>query len=195
MLLVSVFALALASALPYPASNLTAPSDLILDENFSDETCALLQKQQGGEDWTLPTYQWGGNNVNGGVNAGNVNCRKGDPTYGNVLQLTTHGDRFTGAGPIGVDHDGKPVDASTGNSKWNFPGYQHKCAPHCNVQRVGASVRSKVAITAGVTEVVMKPCSQFGAASTIFPFSYQQEACGDPNKPNVRNQCSKDYTA
>jgi len=114
--------------------------------------------------------------------------------YGNVLQLTAHGDRFQGKGPIGVDHSGDPVDPQSGLGKWNWAGYKHSCSPHCNVQRVGASVRSKVAITSGITEVVMKPCPQFGAASTIFLFSYQEEACGDPNKPNVLNQCSGDYT-
>jgi len=124
-----------------------------------------------------------------------VNCRKGDPTYGNVLQLISHGDKFEGKGPIGVSHNGDPIDANTGLGKWNWNGYQHKCAPFCNVQRVGASVRSKVAITSGVTEVVMKPCAHFGSASTVFLFSYQQEACGDPDKPNVVNQCSKGYTA
>merc|ERR1712216_896676 len=108
-----------------PTGNITAPNAVVLDETFDDAAFALLASQSAGGNWDLPTYQWGGDSVNGGVNAGNVNCRKGDPTYGNVLQLFSHGDRYQGKGPNGVDHDGKPVDASTGNSKWNFPGYQH----------------------------------------------------------------------
>jgi len=135
-----------------------------------------------------------GSNTNGGVHADNVNCRTG-PTLGHVLQLYAHGDKYQGHGPVGVNHDSSPVPQKVDRAThWHNKGYVHDCAPHCDVQRVGASVTSKVAIKAGTVEVMMKPCPQFGAASTVFLISYQQVECGSPDKPNVQNNCPADYT-
>ena len=162
-----------------------------ITETF-DADCDALAKHNPTDTWELPVWQWGGN-VNGGVSPLNVNCRR-DALLGGVLQLFSHGDQYVGNGPKGTAHSGVNIAPSGNWLNWKNDGYKHDCAPHCDVQRVGGSVRSKMAFTSATVEAMIKPCPKFGVASTMFLYSYQEETCGDPNTPGVRNTCSPAYT-
>ena len=164
-----------------------------IQESF-DEDCKVLAQQGETTNWELPNWQWGGA-INGGVSRGNVNCRQSeDPKIGSVLQLFSHGDLYTGNGPTGVSHSGAAIEPSAEWQGWKNDGYKHSCAPKCDVQRVGASVRSKRAFKSATVEAMIKPCPKFGVASTMFLYSYDEETCGDPNEPGVLNKCSPGYT-
>ncbi len=182
---------AVRAARPY---NATVPGGKVVTftENFDGATCGALAAHGETSLWELPTWQWGGA-INGGVSGQNVGCRS-DPKWGNVLQLFSHGDRYVGHGPVGTDHKGTPIGPSDDWQDWKNPTYKHACAPNCHVQRVGASVRSKPAFTSATIEAMIKPCPTFGVASTMFLYSYQEETCGDPAKPNIKNTCSPAYT-
>lgn len=164
---------------------------ITIQENF-DASCNTLQNHQDTANWELPIWQWGGD-INGGVSPKNVNCRK-DPELGGVLQLFSHGDKYVGNGPTGTSHSGTPILGSANWLGWKNVDYKNNCAPNCNVQRVGASIRSKQAFTSATVEAMIKPCPQFGSASTMFLYSYDEESCGDPAKPGIRNKCSPAYT-
>jgi len=154
------------------------------------------------EDWSggcapnanfdTPILQWGGS-INGGVVPGNVACVQ-DPDLGKtVLQLTAHGDAFTGSGPTGVMHNLSPRGPSDEFTGWKNPGYAPSCAPHCDVRRVGGGIRSRIGFTGGSIEAHIKPCPQFGAASAMFTYNYTEVNCGSYLKPNIQNSCPQDY--
>ena len=140
----------------------TSQNTVTIQENF-EQACSQLQFQQNTTNWVLPVDQWGGN-INGGVSGENVNCRQ-DPVYGSVLQLFLHGDLYTGHGPTGTAKNGNPIQSSSNWVGWKNGGYEHDCRPNCNVQRVGASILSKLAFTSARISALIKPCSKFGAAS------------------------------
>jgi hypothetical protein len=125
-----------------------------------------------------------------------VSCRT-DPALGkNVAVLTSHGDLFSGSSPVGVHHNLSPRAPTDEWVDWKFPGYANTtCSPFCHVRRVGAAIRTTKQFSNGTFEVRMKPCATFGTASAVFLYNYTEEACGDPNVPNVQNQCSPAYTA
>ncbi len=57
-----------------------------------------------------------------------------------MLQLTAHGDLYTGSGPNGVFRNLSargPNDEFTG---WAWSDYNAPCSPYCDVRRVGGSV-------------------------------------------------------
>lgn len=92
-------------------------------------------------NWVIPLSQWGGDDINGGVNPQNVQCVT-DATLGKtVLQFTAHGDQFNGTEPVGITHDGTPRAPNAQWKGWNW-GYDPKCTPHCNTRRVGGAVQS-----------------------------------------------------
>ena len=158
---------------------------ITIQDNFTN-ACHSLSNHKDTSNWDLPVMQWGGD-VNNGVHPLNVNCRQ-DDELGAVLQLFSHGDQYVGHGPLGKHNSSESwID-------WKYDGYQHDCAPHCDVQRVGGAVRSKLAFTSATVEAMIKPCAKFGAASTMFLYSYQEETCGDVNKPGILNTCSPAYT-
>ena len=164
---------------------------ITIQETF-DDACADLVAHKNTLNWELPVWQWGGA-INGGVSGQNVGCRQ-DSEEGAVLQLFTHGDKYIGHGPIGTMHNGSEIESTASWEGWKNINYTYDCSPNCNVQRVGASVRSKQTFTSATVEIRMKPCSKFGAASTMFLYSYDEETCGDVNKPGILNTCSPSYT-
>jgi hypothetical protein len=84
----------------------------------------------------------GCSNCNGGVSPANVACAY-DPQAGStVLQLTTHGDQYTGDGPAGVFRNLSQRGGDDEFSGWAYPGYQPTCSPFCDVRRVGGAVMS-----------------------------------------------------
>lgn len=130
-----------------------------------------------------------------------------------VLALNASGDMFVGPGPNGVKKDGSlraPDEAFRG---WAWREYEPvglDCAPYCHVRRVGALLTSVASFSkwcwararaawlardarsraaSGVVEVRMKPCAQFGAASAIWLFAYEEQYCDPQQAP-----CSPDYT-
>ena len=139
--------------------------------------------------------QWGGD-INGGAVPGNVKCTHDDDLGKDVLSLVAHGDLFTGDGPKGVKHDAN----TTGDyaprlpneewGKWDWTGYNATCAPHCDVKRVGAVVNTKIGFDSGRFEVMMKPCLEFGALSSLWTFNYTERYC---DLRVLGTQCDPDY--
>jgi hypothetical protein len=145
-------------------------------------------------NFNTPTWQWGGD-INGGVVPGNVKCEMDAALGKKVLILESHGDTFTGSGPVGTTHSGAARKPDQEWSGWKWPGYQAKCAPNCHLKRVGGAIMSNLNFNKGGSfEINMKPCPQMGSASAIFTYFYKEETCGDPAKPNIRNTCSAAYT-
>ena len=91
-------------------------------------------------------------------------------------------------------HNGSNISPNNNWLGWKNTNYTYDCSPNCNVQRVGASVRLKQTFTSATVEMMMKPCPNYGAASTMFLYSYDEETCGDPDKPGILNKCSPAYT-
>lgn len=84
--------------------------------------------------------------------------------YTQVLVLTSHGDKFTGSGPVGINKDGTPRSASQEWTDWKYPPTAHSCAPYCNVQRVGGGIETRMPFTEGTVCYplcfVRPPCPQ-----------------------------------
>ena len=138
--------------------------------------------------WVAVTKQWGGTDINGGVNAANVVCATDTALGKTVLQLGISGDLYNGTAPSGVKKDGSPRGPSDIFKGWNWGDYEavgRACAPHCDVRRVGAAVRTNKLFTPqGVADgqelrvvVNMKPCGEFGALSTAWLYNYTEEYC------------------
>lgn len=117
-----------------------------------------------------------------------------------MLSLTAHGDLFTGEGPKGVkkdanttgDYDPRGPDEEWSN--WDWAGYNASCTPHCDVKRVGSLVSSKSFFSSGRFEVMIKPCPQFGALSSLWTFNYTERYCdlrvlGSECDPVYAKQC------
>ena len=138
--------------------------------------------------WVAVTKQWGGTDINGGVNAANVVCAT-DATLGKtVLQLSISGDLYNGTSPTGVKKDGSARGPSDIFKGWNWGDYEavgRGCAPHCDVRRVGAAVHSNKLFTPQSVDldhtfevtVRMKPCPSFGALTTAWLYNYTEEYC------------------
>lgn len=99
--------------------------------------------------WNVPLKQWGGDDINGGVNPKNVQCVFDTTLKKNVLQFTAHGDLYNGTGPVGVTKSGVPRPDNAQWKGWNW-AYDPKCAPKCNVRRVGGAVQTKETFSASV---------------------------------------------
>lgn len=89
-------------------------------------------------NWDTPSRQWGGT-INGGTVPGNVKCAM-DSTLGKqVLVLESHGDQFTGTGPVGITHNGSPRGPTDEFTDWKNPG-----ALWCTAQNWHAAVLEAV---------------------------------------------------
>jgi hypothetical protein len=138
-------------------------------------------------------FQWGGK-INGGIVQKNVACVHDADLGKQVVQLTAHGDNFTGTGPVGINKD---LSARTSDEEWvdwKWDGYQPTCSPYCHVRRVGGGIKSVHQFVEGSFEVRLKPCKYYGAATAFFLYNYTEEKCGSLDKPNVENKCSPAYT-
>lgn len=94
--------------------------------------------------WNVPLKQWGGDDINGGVNPKNVECVT-DATLGKtVLQFTAHGDLYNGTGPIGVTHDGTPRAA---NDQVSGAVSAVKPVPHADDSRLAWLARGTSPVT------------------------------------------------
>ncbi|KAE9299696.1 hypothetical protein PF008_g23185 [Phytophthora fragariae] len=131
-------------------------------------------------NWHAVTSQWGGSNVNGGVNSNNVRC-VADATLGkSVLELTANGDLYAGVAPIGktMGSDGTLTDRTTSDRfmEWALDGISPlPCNPleWCPARRVGAAVESVLEQNAGVMVMRIKPCAAFGTLTQVWWGSYE----------------------
>lgn len=145
---------------------------LLLYDNFT--ACVDATK------WTASTAQWGGDDVNGGVHASNVQCVNSSGEF--ILGLEAHGDVYSGTTPIGVHRiasNESLVNRTVDDAylEWALDG----AAPvpcnqldRCAARRVGAAVRSSgLTVNAGVLVVRVKPCDLVGTLTQLWWGEYE----------------------
>ncbi|DAZ98738.1 TPA: hypothetical protein N0F65_003794 [Lagenidium giganteum] len=147
---------------------------LLLHDRF--ETCLDSTK------WTALTAQWGGQDVNGGVHAGNVGCRLDSIRNKMMLELRAHGDMYDGTSPMGtravVGGDSTPLTIDDRFLEWALPGVTPFPCNHldrCPARRVGAAISSVLTLNAGVMLLKLQPCKAFGTLSQAWWGAYEDK--------------------
>lgn len=149
---------------------------LLLADDFSN--CVDVNK------WTRVTSQWGGDDVNGGVHAGNVDCVKDQALGKNVLVLNAHGDLYSGTTPVGSrlsPADGVLRERTVNDSsflEWALEGANSvPCnqRERCPARRVGAAISTKLELNAGILILRLKPCDAFGTLTQVWWGKYEDK--------------------
>lgn len=149
---------------------------LLLADDFSN--CVDTTK------WTPITSQWGGDDVNGGVHANNVDCVRNQALGKNVLMLNAHGDLYPGTTPVGKllsATDGVLRERTMNNSgylEWALDGVSSvPCnqQERCPARRVGAGVSTKLELNAGILTLRLKPCDAFGTLTQVWWGKYEDK--------------------
>ncbi len=149
---------------------------LLLFDDF--EGCTINSRPDNSK-WATPAFQFGGDNVNGGIHndTSMVGCVMDSNIGRKVLRLNAHGDLFidssmsTFAHVKGRHANGAERGVSEHFTGWHWDGYrsqQRDCRPHCAHRRVGSAVHSLQSFSSGVLEVVMKPCRQYGTFTSAW---------------------------
>lgn len=149
---------------------------LLLEDDFST-SCADNSK------WDKATSQWGGQDVNGGVHAGNVACSLDSQLGKNVLALSAHGDLFPAVSPVGrllnsSDGSLRERTIDDGFLEWALDGASTiPCnqLERCPARRVGAAVSTKLKLNAGILLLRLKPCDAFGTLTQIWWGDYEEK--------------------